>query len=58
MIILTAEEQEWLCNPNLYNAYVNITKSLKYKPKVIYLTPQGKVFNQNMAKEMSKTTNT
>lgn len=38
----------------IYNAYVNITKSLKYKPKVIYLTPQGKVFNQNMAKEMSK----
>lgn len=38
----------------IYDAYVSITNDLEYKPKVIYLSPQGKVFNQEMAKELSK----
>jgi len=38
----------------IYAAYKNITKDLNYKPKVIYLSPQGKVFNQQMARELSK----
>ncbi|NLY43804.1 MAG: tRNA (guanosine(37)-N1)-methyltransferase TrmD [Clostridiaceae bacterium] len=38
----------------IYNAYKSVVEGLEYKPKVIYLTPQGKVFNQAMAKELAK----
>ena len=38
----------------IYDAYTSIVKDLEYKPKVIYLSPQGKVFNQEIAKELSK----
>ena len=38
----------------VYAAYKSIVENLEYKPKVIYLSPQGKVFNQQMAKELSK----
>ena len=38
----------------IYDAYKSIIENLDYKPKVIYLTPQGKVFNQDKAKELSK----
>ncbi len=38
----------------IYEAYKSITKGLDYKPKVIYLSPQGKVFNQQMARDLSK----
>lgn len=38
----------------VYAAYKSIVEGLEYKPKVIYLSPQGKVFNQKMAKELSK----
>ena len=38
----------------VYAAYKSIVDKLKYKPKVIYLSPQGKVFNQNMAKSLAK----
>lgn len=34
----------------IHDAYRSIVEKLDYKPKVIYLSPQGKVFNQNMAK--------
>ena len=37
----------------VYAAYESIIKDLDYKPKLIYLTPQGKVFNQKIAKELS-----
>jgi tRNA (guanine37-N1)-methyltransferase len=37
----------------IYDAYKFITKDLEYKPKVIYLTPQGRIFNQTIAKEIS-----
>ncbi len=38
----------------VYAAYKSIVDKLEYKPKVIYLSPQGKVFNQNMAKSLAK----
>jgi tRNA (guanine37-N1)-methyltransferase len=37
----------------IYDAYKFITKDLEYKPKVIYLSPQGRIFNQTIAKEIS-----
>ena len=38
----------------IYDAYMSIAKDLDYKPKVIYMSPRGKVFNQQMARELSK----
>lgn len=35
-------------------AYEDLTERLRKKPRVIYLTPWGNVFNQNMAKEFAK----
>ena len=37
----------------IYDAYWSILDKLDYKPKLIYLTPQGKVFNQKMARELA-----
>jgi tRNA (guanine37-N1)-methyltransferase len=36
----------------IYNAFASITHGLSYKPKVIYMTPQGKTFTQSFAKEL------
>ena len=38
----------------IYRAYQNISKKMIKKPRVIYMTPQGTVFNQEMAKELAK----
>jgi len=38
----------------IYMAYQSVAENLTYKPKVIYMSPQGKVFNQKMAVELSK----
>ena len=40
----------------VYDAYEHIFKGInsKKKPRVIYMAPQGKVFNQGMAKELSE----
>ena len=40
----------------VYDAYVHVMDNLKTKqrPRVVYVTPQGKVFNQSMAKEMAQ----
>lgn len=38
----------------IYDAYKGIVKELDYKPKVIYMSPRGKLLNQTMAKELSK----
>lgn len=38
----------------IYDAYKSIVKNLDYKPKVIYMSPRGKLFNQKMAQELSK----
>lgn len=37
----------------VYLAWESIKEKIGYKPRVIYLTPQGKVFNQKMAKEFA-----
>lgn len=38
----------------IYDAYKSIVDKLDYKPKVIYMSPKGKLFNQQKAKELSK----
>ena len=38
----------------VYNSYESVVEQIGYKPRVVYLTPQGKVFNQSMAEELSK----
>ncbi len=38
----------------IYLAYEEIAKTLDTTPKVVYVTPQGKVFNQKMAEEFSR----
>lgn len=38
----------------IYDAYKTIVGKLSYKPKVVYLSPRGKLFHQGMAKKLSK----
>ena len=38
----------------IYRAYEAITKESKKTPRVIFLTPQGQVFNQKLAEELAK----
>ncbi len=38
----------------VYLCYEDITKDLSAPPRVVYLTPQGSTYDQNMAKEFSK----
>jgi tRNA (guanine37-N1)-methyltransferase len=38
----------------IYDAYMHVIKNLKSKPKLIYLSPQGKVLNQEMSMNLSK----
>ena len=38
----------------VYAAYQSIVKDLDYKPKVIYMSPQGKVLTQQIARDLSK----
>lgn len=37
----------------VFDAYKDVTKEMKKKPRTIYLTPQGQTFNQKMAKELA-----
>lgn len=37
----------------VYLSYESIEKRIGRKPRVVYLTPQGQVFNQKMAREMA-----
>ena len=37
----------------IYDCYRSIADRLAYRPRVIYLTPQGRVFNQQMARELA-----
>jgi len=37
----------------IYDAYMSIIDELGYKPRTIYLTPQGPTFHQKMAKELA-----
>lgn len=38
----------------VYLGYESVQKKLGYRPRVVYLTPQGEVFHQTMAKELAK----
>ena len=38
----------------VYRAYKDFEKDMKKKPRVVYLTPQGTTFHQEMAKELAK----
>ena len=38
----------------VYLAYQSIEEEIGYRPRVVYLTPQGSVFNQTMAKDFAK----
>ena len=38
----------------VYRSYESVVERIGYKPRVIYLTPQGKVFNQSMAEDFAK----
>lgn len=38
----------------VYLAYQSIAEKLPKKPKVLYMSPQGKVFNQQMAEELAQ----
>ncbi|MFQ9510360.1 MAG: tRNA (guanosine(37)-N1)-methyltransferase TrmD [Lachnospiraceae bacterium] len=38
----------------IYDAYKSIEEKIGDKPRVVYLTPQGNVFNQKMATELAK----
>ncbi|MBQ9737173.1 MAG: tRNA (guanosine(37)-N1)-methyltransferase TrmD [Clostridia bacterium] len=38
----------------IFEAYKSVTEGLSYKPKTIYLSPQGKTFRQSTAKKLSK----
>ena len=37
----------------IYDAYRSVRDRLDYDPRVVYLTPQGRVFNQEMAREFA-----
>ena len=37
----------------IYDAYMSVVEELGYRPRTIYLTPQGPTFNQKMAKELA-----
>lgn len=44
-----------LMNPQpVYDAYMSVAGELDYKPLTIYMSPQGRVFNQSAAIELSK----
>lgn len=38
----------------IYDAYMALVERIGYRPRTIYLTPQGPTFIQSMAKEMAK----
>ncbi len=38
----------------IYDCYMDMTKDMPGKPRVIYMTPQGSVFSQEKAQELSK----
>ncbi|MCR4840348.1 MAG: tRNA (guanosine(37)-N1)-methyltransferase TrmD [Lachnospiraceae bacterium] len=38
----------------VYACYKAVTEGIKVKPRVLYMDPKGKTFDQNMAKELAK----
>ena len=41
----------------IYRTWKHITDGLERKPRVVYMTPQGQVFNQGLAEELAKEEN-
>ncbi len=41
----------------IYDAYMSVAQGLSYKPLTIYMSPQGRVFDQQCAIELSQTEN-
>ena len=37
----------------VYDAYMDITKDSPKKPRVVYMTPKGRTFNQTIARELA-----
>lgn len=37
----------------IYDAYIALTERIGYRPRTVYLTPQGPTFHQGMAKELA-----
>jgi len=37
----------------VYGAYEAVKEKIGYRPRLVYLTPQGQVFNQDLAKELA-----
>ncbi len=38
----------------IYDAFMSIVNSVGYKPRTIYMSPQGRVFNQKIAREIKE----
>lgn len=38
----------------IYDAYLNLLENIDSKPRVVYFTPTGKIFDQEIVKELSK----
>ena len=38
----------------VYDAWHSVTEQIGYRPRCVYLTPQGRTFNQDMAKDFAK----
>ncbi|MCH5184980.1 MAG: tRNA (guanosine(37)-N1)-methyltransferase TrmD, partial [Oscillospiraceae bacterium] len=36
----------------VYDAYMSVAENLNYKPLTVYMSPQGQVFNQKIAKKL------
>lgn len=41
----------------VYGAYEAVKEKIAYRPRVVYLTPQGQVFHQKMAEELAREEN-
>ena len=38
----------------VYRSYESVVEKIGYQPRVVYMTPQGKTFNQNMAQDFAE----
>lgn len=38
----------------IHRAYLHVTRNMEKKPRVVYLTPQGRVFNQALAENLAE----
>ncbi len=38
----------------IYKAFESVLKTAEHRPRVLYMSPQGRVFNQEIAKELAK----